>query len=62
MTCEKYFGDGRAQDPESLMEKGNRFGFVRFNGVKVPETLEKQLDTTHIGNMKLHMNVPKYSI
>jgi len=39
---------------------GNRFGFVRFYDVRNVGRLEKELDFIRIGNMKLHVNVPRY--
>jgi len=37
-----------------------RFGFVRLFEVRNAERLEKELDNIYIGNMKLHVNIPKY--
>ena len=31
-----------------------------YHGVSNPSTLEKQLDNIWIGNMKIHVNQPKY--
>jgi len=37
-----------------------RFGFVRFFEVGNVGRLEKELDQIYIGNLKLHVNVPRY--
>jgi len=39
---------------------GRRFEFVRFFTVPNELRLEKELDQIFIGNMKLHVNLPKY--
>ena len=39
---------------------GRRFGFIRFYEVGNIRRLEKDLDQIHLGNMKLHVNIPKY--
>jgi len=39
---------------------GRRFGFVRFFEVTDIFRLEKELDQIYIGNMKLHVNLPRY--
>jgi len=39
---------------------GRRFGFVRFFDVGNVVSLKKELDCCFIGNMKLHVNLPKY--
>jgi len=39
---------------------GRRFGFVRLFEVENMVRLEKELDRIDIGNMKLHVNIPKY--
>jgi len=39
---------------------GERFGFVRFFEVRNVERLERELDSLLIGNMKLHVNIPRY--
>jgi len=39
---------------------GRRFGFVRFFDVGNAVSLERELDRCFIGNMKLHVNLPKY--
>jgi len=39
---------------------GRRFGFLRFFEVRNVGRLEKELDSLHVGNMKLHVNIPKY--
>lgn len=41
-------------------KKGKRFGFVRFTDVKNPVKLERELDTILIGNMKMHVNFPRF--
>jgi len=40
---------------------GRRFGFVRFFKVPNEYKLEKELDQVCIGNMKLYVNLPKYT-
>jgi len=44
-----------------LNKWGNKFGFVKFYDVKNMERLEKELDSIRIWDMKLHVNVPRYS-
>jgi len=39
---------------------GRRFGFVRFFDVGDFVSLERELDRCYIGNMKLHVNLPRY--
>ena len=39
---------------------GNRFGFVRFCDVKNVSRLESELDSIHIGIMKLYVNILRY--
>jgi len=39
---------------------GRRFGFVRFFGVRNVASLERDLDSSFVGNMKLHVNLPRY--
>ena len=43
-----------------LNKGGRRFGFVRFFEVGNAARLEKELDQIFIGNVKLHVNVPRY--
>jgi len=43
-----------------LNQRGHKFCFVRFQGITNPGALEQQLDNIRIGNMKLHVNMPKY--
>ncbi|XP_068461571.1 uncharacterized protein [Phaseolus vulgaris] len=43
-----------------LNKWGRRFGFVRFFEVRNVGRLEKELDQIYIGNLKLHVNVPRY--
>ncbi|XP_068503600.1 uncharacterized protein [Phaseolus vulgaris] len=43
-----------------LNKWGRRFGFVRFLEVKNVRRLEGELDQIYIGNIKLHVNIPKY--
>ena len=43
-----------------LNKCGRRFGFVRFFEVRNVERLERELDSLFVGNMKLHVNVPRY--
>jgi len=38
----------------------NRFGFVRFCDIKNVYRLESELDSIHIGVMKLYVNIPRY--
>lgn len=42
-------------------KEGRRYGFVRFKGVDDVSRLERQLDNTIIGGLKLHVNIPKYA-
>jgi len=54
---------GKVQDifiSRRLNQRGQRFGFVRYRGISNPQALEKQLDNIRIGNMKIHVNKPKY--
>ncbi|XP_068477286.1 uncharacterized protein [Phaseolus vulgaris] len=39
---------------------GRRFGFVRFFGVRNAASLERDLDSCFVGNMKLYVNIPRY--
>jgi len=39
---------------------GRRFGFMRFFDVRNVGRMERDLDSLYIGNMKLHVNIPKY--
>jgi len=39
---------------------GRRFRFVRIFGVRNVVSLERDLDSCYIGNMKLHVNLPRY--
>ena len=43
-----------------LNKWGRRFGFVRFFEVRHVGKLEKESDQIYIGNMKLHVNIPRY--
>ena len=43
-----------------LNKWGRRFGFVRFFEVRNVGRMERDLDSLYIGNMKLHVNIPKY--
>ena len=43
-----------------LNKWGRRFGFVRFFEVRNVESLERELDSLFVGNMKLHVNVLRY--
>ena len=43
-----------------LNKWGRRFGFIRFFEVGNVPSLERELDNCFIGNMKLHVNVPRY--
>ena len=43
-----------------LNKWGRRFGFVRFFEVGNATRLEKELDQIFIGNVKLHVNIPRY--
>jgi len=43
-----------------LNKWGNGFGLVRFYDVRNVGRLEKELDSIRIGDMKLHVNVPRY--
>ena len=45
---------------KQLSRWGRRFGLVRFFDVGNVVSLEKKLDRYFIGNMKLHVNLPKY--
>ncbi|XP_068490606.1 uncharacterized protein [Phaseolus vulgaris] len=54
---------GKVQEvfiPRRTNKYGHRFGFVRFIGISDSDKLEYQLDNIWIGNMKLHVNKPKY--
>jgi len=39
---------------------GRRFGFVRFFGIENVVSLERELDRSYIGKMKLYVNLPRY--
>jgi len=39
---------------------GRRFGFVRFFEVRNVRRLQRDLDQIYIGNLKLHVNIPRY--
>lgn len=41
-------------------KRGKQFGFVRFMEVKNPAKLERELDSIIIGNMKMHVNIPRF--
>jgi len=45
---------------KKLNARKQRFGFVRFHGVRDEYVLERQLDSIWIGTWKLHANIPKY--
>ncbi|XP_057418659.1 uncharacterized protein LOC130712860 [Lotus japonicus] len=47
--------------PNKRDKGGNRFGFVRFSDVTEPSLLARKLDKVFIGNMKLFVNIPKFS-
>ena len=39
---------------------GRRFGFVRFFDIGNVVSMERELYRCYIGNMKLHVNIPRY--
>ena len=39
---------------------GSRFGFVRFFGIENVVSLERELDSSYVGKMKLYVNLPRY--
>lgn len=43
-------------------KQGWRYGFLRFGGVTNPKGLERNLYNIRIGNVKLHVNLPKYGM
>src|ERR1044072_225014 len=54
---------GRVWDvymPGRVNRQGERFGFVRFMEVREPKSLEKELQTLTIGNVRVQVNLPKY--
>lgn len=54
---------GRVVDlfiPRRRNKVGWRFGFVKMAGVHDPEHLARRIDQMFIGNMKLHVNVPRF--
>ena len=46
--------------PRKLNSRKQRFGFVRFHGVRDVCELERRLDTIWIGLWKLCVNIAKY--
>lgn len=40
---------------------GFRFGFVRFLDVREPRSLDMKLDQIYIGEVKLFVNLPRFS-
>ncbi|KAH1094758.1 hypothetical protein GYH30_040162 [Glycine max] len=58
----KKWGDVREIFISKQRNKGGRrYGFVRFKGVSDVSRLERQLNNTIIGGLKLHGNIPKYA-
>lgn len=57
----KKFGDVReifiSKKKNSL---GRKYGFVRFQGVESLHQLERRLDNTIFGGLKMHVNIPKF--
>jgi hypothetical protein len=47
--------------PNKRNKYGKRFGFVRFDGIVNPKDLELKLDNIFIGEMKLHVNLPRFN-
>ena len=39
---------------------GRKFGFVRFFGIENAVSLERELDRSYVGKMKLYVNLPRY--
>ena len=45
---------------KKLNTRKQRFGFVRFQGVRDTHVLERKLDSIWIGTWKMRVNIPKY--
>ena len=40
---------------------GKKYGFVRFSGVEDKHELERKLDNSLFGRLKMHVNIPKFA-
>jgi hypothetical protein len=47
--------------PNKRNKFGKKFGFVKFDKIANPKALEEKLDNIFIGEMKLHVNLPRFN-
>lgn len=46
--------------PKRRNREGRRYGFVRYKGISDKRRIEKELDSSIVKGLKLHVNAPKY--